>query len=59
MKLACQCKKNHGVADVGWQAEAPHGRPAALVPVLDHLEHLGRQPAEDAVVPAPGLMMLP
>src|SRR6266478_3240380 len=43
-------EENHGVADVGWQAEAPHGRPAALVPVLDHLEHLGRQPAEDAVV---------
>src|ERR1700758_5339539 len=41
-------QKNHSVADVGWQAEAPHGRPAALVPVLDHLEHLGRQPAEDA-----------
>src|SRR6201988_1231283 len=33
-------EENHGVADVGWQAEAPHGRPAALVPVLDHLEHL-------------------
>src|SRR5438876_313728 len=43
-------EENHGVADVGWQAEAPHGRPAALMPVLDHLEHLGRQPAEDAVV---------
>src|SRR5438445_11693918 len=43
-------KENHGVADVCWQAEAPHGRPAALVPVLDHLEHLSRQPAEDAVV---------
>src|ERR1700751_5265234 len=43
-------EENHGVADVGWQAEAPHGRPAALVPVLNHLEHLGRQPAEDAVV---------
>jgi hypothetical protein len=34
-------EENHGVADVGWQAEAPHGCPAALVPVLDHLEHLG------------------
>src|SRR5438477_9521559 len=43
-------EENHGVADVGWQAKAPHGRPAALMPVLDHLEHLGRQPAEDAVV---------
>ena len=26
------------------------GVPAALVPVLNHLEHLGRQPAEDTVV---------
>src|SRR5258705_881905 len=43
-------KENHGVAHVGWLAEAPHRRPAALVPVLDHLEHLGRQPAEDAIV---------
>src|SRR5579862_525570 len=43
-------EENHGIADVGWQAEAPHGRPAALVPVLNHLEYLGRQPAEDAVV---------
>src|SRR5437016_13056855 len=43
-------EENYGVADVGWQAEAPHGRPAALVPVLDHLEQLGRQPAEEAVV---------
>ena len=23
-------EENHGVADIGWQAEAPHGRPAAL-----------------------------
>jgi hypothetical protein len=23
-------EENHGVADVGWQAEAPHGRPAPL-----------------------------
>src|SRR5436853_7891926 len=43
-------EENHGVADVGWHAEAPHGRPAALVPVLDHLEHLGRQTAEHAVI---------
>jgi hypothetical protein len=43
-------EENHGVADVGWQAEAPHGRPPALVPILDHLEHLGRQPAENTVV---------
>src|SRR5207302_8864193 len=43
-------EENHGVADVGWHAEAPHGRPAALVPVLDHLEHLGRQTAEYAVI---------
>jgi hypothetical protein len=43
-------EEDHGVADIGWHAEAPHGRPAALVPVLDHLEYLGRQPAEDAVV---------
>ena len=33
-------QENHGIADVGWRAEAPHGRPAAFVPVLDHLEHL-------------------
>src|SRR5438874_5219985 len=43
-------EENHGIADVGWLAEAPHRRPSALVPVLNHLEHLGRQPAEDAVV---------
>src|SRR5213078_3209979 len=43
-------EKNNGIADVGWHSEAPHGRPAALVPVLDYLEYLGRQPAEDAVV---------
>src|SRR5512142_882197 len=35
-------EENHGVTDVGWQAEAPHGRPAALVPLLNHLEHLRR-----------------
>jgi hypothetical protein len=28
-------EENHGVADVGWQAETPHGCPAALVPVLN------------------------
>ena len=43
-------EENHRVADVGWPAEAPHGRPAAFVPVLDHLEHVRGQSTEDAVV---------
>jgi len=43
-------EENHRVADVGWQAKAPQGSPAALVPVFDHLEHLRGQSTEDAVV---------
>ena len=35
----------HGIAYFGWYSKGPHGCPAALVLVPDHLEHLGRQPA--------------
>src|SRR5689334_19631999 len=46
--LVC-AEENHGVPDVGWKTEAPHGRPAALVPIPNHLEHLRRQTAENTV----------
>jgi hypothetical protein len=50
-------EENHSVTYIGWEAEAPHGRPAALVPVLNLWNTWGGSPLRTLSSQAPGLMI--